>query len=143
MGDVLDNFSMVDQHGEMVDLYSFCGRHVVITISAGWCVPCRSLAAELQSIQNTYREQGVGVQFIEIITEDNSGNPPSEAFLQGWARDYGFTSIPVLGAEAATYYDHISMTLDRDGYIPSVWQLNSALEVVHADGGNHNPGSYL
>ena len=83
------------------------------------------------------------MQFIEIITQDNSGNPPSQAFLQSWASDYGFTDIPVLGTETPTTYDHVSFTLDRDGYIPSIWQLNSSLEVVHADGGNHNPGSYL
>jgi thiol-disulfide isomerase/thioredoxin len=143
VGDVLNNFSLRDQHGEMVDLYSFCGRHVVITISAGWCGPCRTLAAELQSAQNSYRDSGPGVQFIEIITQDNSGNPPSQAFLREWASDYGFTDIPVLGAEAATSYEHVSMLFDRDGYIPSIYQANSALQVVHADGGNHNPGSYL
>jgi thiol-disulfide isomerase/thioredoxin len=116
---------------------------VVIALSAGWCGPCRSLAEELQSIQNTYRDSGDGVQIIEIITQDNYGDPPSQDFLYEWAYEYGFTDIPVLGAGAATSYDHVSMILDRDGYIPSVWQLNSDLEVVHADGGNHNPGSYL
>jgi thiol-disulfide isomerase/thioredoxin len=107
---------------------------VVITVSAGWCGPCRSLAAELQSAQDAYRDSNV--QFIEIITQDNSGNPPSQSFLAGWASDYGFEDIPVLGTGAAESWDHISMLLDRDGY-------NSSTEVVHADGGNHNPGSFL
>ena len=35
-GDVPDNFQMEDQHGELVDLYSFCGKHVMIVQSAGW-----------------------------------------------------------------------------------------------------------
>lgn len=30
VGDVVDNFSLIDQHGEYVDLYSFCGQVVAI-----------------------------------------------------------------------------------------------------------------
>jgi hypothetical protein len=28
-GDVMENFTLTDQHGEDVDLYSFCGQHVM------------------------------------------------------------------------------------------------------------------
>ncbi len=35
-GDVVYNFTMTDQHGEEVSLYSFCGRYVMITFSAFW-----------------------------------------------------------------------------------------------------------
>ena len=35
-GDVVDNFTMQDQHGEMVDLYSFCGQTVQLEIGAMW-----------------------------------------------------------------------------------------------------------
>ena len=45
MGDVPNNMTFMDQYGEMVDLYSFCGKHVMVLVSAGWCGPCRSLAA--------------------------------------------------------------------------------------------------
>ena len=99
------------------------------------------MAATLQSEQDAYRDDNV--QFIEIITQDNSGSPPSQSFLASWAGDYGFVDIPVLGTDAAESWDHISMILDRDGYIPSVWQLDETLKVVHADGGNPDPGSYL
>ena len=35
-GDVVENFSMIDQHGEYVDLYSFCGQVVAISVGAFW-----------------------------------------------------------------------------------------------------------
>ncbi len=35
-GDVMENFSLLDQYGEYVDLYSFCGQHVTITNGAFW-----------------------------------------------------------------------------------------------------------
>ncbi|MDP6931403.1 MAG: hypothetical protein QGG40_00740 [Myxococcota bacterium] len=35
-GDVADNFTWMDKHGEMVDLYSFCGQYTMITFGAFW-----------------------------------------------------------------------------------------------------------
>jgi hypothetical protein len=35
-GDVVENFTLRDQHGEEVDLYSFCGHHITITFGAFW-----------------------------------------------------------------------------------------------------------
>lgn len=35
-GDVVENFTMQDQYGEMVDLYSFCGQTVQLEIGAMW-----------------------------------------------------------------------------------------------------------
>lgn len=36
VGDVADNFTMMDQNGEMVDLYSFCGRTIMLVTGAFW-----------------------------------------------------------------------------------------------------------
>ncbi|MFH1468874.1 MAG: thrombospondin type 3 repeat-containing protein [Pseudomonadota bacterium] len=36
VGDVLENFSLMDQFGEMVDLYSFCGQVISIVNGAFW-----------------------------------------------------------------------------------------------------------
>jgi hypothetical protein len=35
-GDVVSNFTLTDQHGERVDLYSFCGQYVMIAFGAFW-----------------------------------------------------------------------------------------------------------
>lgn len=149
LGDVPPNFALMDQHGEQVDLYSFCGKNVMITMSAGWCGPCRSFAEEMQGIQDTYRDQNV--QILEIITADNSNAQPDLAFLQGWASDYGFSDIPVLqvnpidadGDGYADSYDHPNYWFDNDGYIPSIYHLGPDLSVISADGGVHDPGSFL
>ena len=141
LGDVPSNLTYMDQHGEMVDLYSFCGKHVMILVSAGWCGPCRGLAEEVQAIQDTYRDQDV--QIIEMMTGDNSNAVPSQAFLESWATEYGFTDIPVLSIPAPTDYNFPQFLFDNDGYIPSVYHLNSAMEVVSADQGAHDPGSFL
>jgi hypothetical protein len=35
-GDVVENFTLTDQYGESVDLYSFCGQNVMLAIGAFW-----------------------------------------------------------------------------------------------------------
>jgi thiol-disulfide isomerase/thioredoxin len=146
-GDVLENFTLLDQHGEMVDLYSFCGKHVVFAVGAGWCGPCRTVAAGLQAEQDEWRDSNV--QFIEIISQDDYGNAPDQAFLEQWHSDYGFTDIPVLAlpemdrTDEAAFYAHLSLLLDRDGYIPSIWQADAAGTIVSADQGNSDPSSFV
>lgn len=140
-GDVPDNFTLQDQHGEMVDLYSFCGKHVMLVTSAGWCGPCKGLAAEVQAIQDEHRE--AGLQIIEVITQDSGGNPPGIDFLEYWASTYEFADVPVLGAPEPTSYDHPTFWFDLDAGIPSVYHLNANLEVVSADQMVHDPSNWL
>ena len=33
-GDVVENFTLLDQHGQQVDLYAFCGHHVALAFDA-------------------------------------------------------------------------------------------------------------
>ena len=141
VGDVPPNLTYMDQHGEMVDLYSFCDKHVMILISAGWCSPCRALAEEVQAIQDTYRDQNL--QIIEMITGDNSDAVPSVEFLESWATDYGFIDIPVLTIPEPTDYNFPQFLFDNNGSIPSVYHLNNAMEVISADEMMHDPGSFL
>ena len=139
LGDILENFTLIDQHGEEVDIYSFCGKHIVFAVGAGWCGPCRSVAQTLQAEQDVWRDSNV--QFIEIISQDDNGQPPSEEFLKGWHDQYGFTDIPVLGLSAES--QGLSQLLDRDGYIPSIWQADATGTIVSADAGDSNPGNYI
>ena len=142
MGDVPNNMTFMDQYGEMVDLYSFCGKHVMVLVSAGWCGPCRSLATEVQNIQDQWRDEGL--QIIELITSDDSGNAPDLTFVQTWADDYGFDDVPVLAVPGPpSSYDHVQFLFDADGYIPSVYHLNDKLEVVSPDESVHDPSSWL
>jgi peroxiredoxin len=146
-GDVTENFTLLDQHGEMVDMYSFCGKHVVFAVGAGWCGPCRTVATGLQAEQDEWRDSNV--QYIEIISQDDYGNAPDQAFLKQWHDEYGFTDIPVLALQAQdqssaeAFYAHLSMLWDQDAYIPSIWQVDPSGVVVSADQGNSDPSSFV
>ena len=91
-GDVVDNFTLVDQHDEEVDLYSFCGQNVMLVFSAGWCGPCVSLSEEVQAIQDEHDN----LQIFEILIEDAGGNVPDQADLEDWAEHGGMNNVAVL-----------------------------------------------
>ena len=140
-GDVPNNFTMIDQYGENLDLYSFCGRQVMVMVSAGWCGPCRAEAEHLQAVADAYPD----VQIITMLTQDNSQNTPDLAFLQQWASDYGFQSIAVVAPTAPApesieeYFAQDSTAWDIDGYIPTMYHLDDSLTVISADEGVVEP----
>ena len=140
-GDVVENWTMTDQYGEEVDLYSFCGKTVMVAFSAGWCGPCRSFAEEMQPLQDAYRDQDV--QLIEVITGDNSNELPSIDFLMGWDDQYNFSDIPVLLPPRATSWSAVTMQWETDMYIPTTYVIGPDGTVLSADEGAHDPGSFL
>ena len=140
-GDVAENWTMVDQHGEEVDLYSFCGKHVMLAVSAGWCGPCRSLAGEMQAMQDQYRDQDV--QIIEVITDNNAYEQPDGNFVSQWANQYGFEDIPVLILAEPTSWNDLEFHWEVDTYIPSLWHIGPDGTILSADAGIHDPGVFL
>ena len=136
-GDIVDNFTMVDHHGQMIDLYSFCGKHIMLVLGQEWCPPCEDLSHQVQGIQDTYGDR---VQIIEILTADNNYNEPTQDVLQGWAESGGITTIPVLNgfndAEALNVYE-------RDGYIPTTVIIGPDMDVLNLDRGVTDAGRYL
>jgi len=134
-GDVPENFTMMDQNGEDLDLYSFCGRQIMVVVSAGWCGPCRSEAETLQQVAAAYPE----VQIITMLTQNNAGDTPDLAFLQEWSNDYGFENIAVVAptdpapASAEEYFNQTSTAWDIDGYIPTMYHLDDTMTVISAD----------
>lgn len=142
-GDVPDNFTMLDQHGEMVDLYSFCGTQIMVVVSAGWCGPCRAEAETLQALA----EEHPDLQILQMLFQNNSGETPDLDFIQGWADDYGFVNVAALStneapAESAEEYFSLQSSIwDIDGYIPTVYHLDTDMTIISADEGLTEPPS--
>ena len=133
-GDVVQNFTLSDQHGEEVDLYSFCGRHVMLAIGAEWCSPCSQLAAEAQDIQDSY-----DITVIEVLIEDRNGGSPGQPALSRWAEDHGLETVPVLGDGD---YEVFSV-FERDYAIPTIVHIGPDGTVLSVDEGEHDPGKFL
>ena len=143
-GDVAENFTLRDQYGELVDLYSFCGNHVMLVIGAGWCGPCQQEAAQLQAVAEAYPE----AQILQIVSQDSSYNAPSQGFIESWASQFGFKNVAALGPLAAPttyeeYFSAPSAQFEDDGYIPTIYHLDENMKVVSADRGIQTPDTWL
>jgi thiol-disulfide isomerase/thioredoxin len=108
VGAMMANYTLMDQFGDMVNLYDFAGQGVpiMIDISATWCPPCNSIASWLSgddydgwgsSYTNiTGMIENGDVYWITVLGENDIGRVPDQATLEGWADDYPDPHIPVM-----------------------------------------------
>jgi peroxiredoxin len=136
-GDIIENFQLMDQNGELVDLYSFCGNYVLIAIGAMWCPPCKEMAAEAQAHQDEFGEGNF--QMLEVLIENNSSQPPSNDDLNKWADDYDMTTVPVLDDSGYALWPYV----ERDWGIPTTVMIGPNMEVIAVDEYTTDPGRYI
>jgi len=89
------NFSLMDQHGDMVELYDFYGKVIIVDFSAMWCGPCASMAQFADPIVGEYGAENL--EWLTIIIEDEQGNPPDQDDLLRWATTNGITGHVLAG----------------------------------------------
>lgn len=140
-GDVVENYTMLDQHGEEVDLYSFCDRTVMIAIGYINCSPCGTLARELQGLQDRYGDQGF--QAIEVLfpsgRDYNEPVTPTDTLVM-WADEHGLENIPVLGDTARRDF---SLLFEKTSSFPTTVILGPDMTVLSVDQGVRSPEGYL
>jgi len=137
-GDVMANYEWIDSYGELVSLYSFCGKTIMMAVSTMWCGPCKTLAAQLPGIQEEYVDQEFTA--IEFLTQDNGGARPDVDDLVQWRDTYELDGIPVVAQERAAVWKKF---FDADGYVPSTIIIGPDMTVLSMDEGIHDPAAFL
>lgn len=95
VGEVISDFTLVDQNGDEVQLYQFYGKVIQLILFAEWCGPCRD---EEPLVEQTWQElEGDGVVVLAVMFEDYGGAPPEVEDLQNWINDFGSTHPLVAG----------------------------------------------
>jgi thiol-disulfide isomerase/thioredoxin len=89
-GDVIPDFRLVDQYGDVVSLWQFHGRVVVVDISTMWCGPCRELAEDAEALFQDHEEDGL--MYVTVLPENVEGADPTVEDLALWAEHYGLTT---------------------------------------------------
>jgi peroxiredoxin len=78
--DTAPDFTALDQNGQVVSLYSYRGKVILINISADWCGSCRAEAPQLEALYQKYKDQGF--QAITILADGSAAD---------WASTYKVT----------------------------------------------------
>ncbi|MDQ3031400.1 MAG: TlpA family protein disulfide reductase [Myxococcota bacterium] len=81
----------------------FCeASFTVITLAAGWCVPCQMEAALLQSnVADAYADRDVRV--VQVMLQNPDGTAATPAFCQDWVDTYDLRFPEVLDPDGTTW----------------------------------------
>jgi len=93
VGDIAEQFELLDQHGDTVRLHDFCDKTVLLVSSAEWCAPCNDEAPIVGAWYDDHAEEGLMV--ITLLSEDSRGRTPDTDTLMGWQTAHGL-SHPVV-----------------------------------------------
>ena len=128
VGQVADDFALIDQFGETVRLHDYCDRQVLLVSSALWCSACQRAAPVFEDWFDTYRAEGFIV--MTLIGEDSEGRPATPEHAALWADAFEL-SHPVLadpGWEITVRYTQSGAIA-----IPSMHQLGAGAVVLQAE----------
>lgn len=89
------NFQLLNQDGDLVELYDFEGDVILLDFSTVWCSVCKRVAAGVQTIHDQYDPFSV----VTVLTQDSAGNATTVEVAEAWANEYGITTAPVLAGD--------------------------------------------
>ncbi len=117
-GQIIPDFQLLDQHGDVVSLWQFYGMVVVVDVSTMWCGPCAEIADGVDETAAHYADQGF--MYLTVLPENEQGKVPSVDDLNRWAGDHQITQ-PVLSDDIEVSYTMVPDTawpriivVDRD-----------------------------
>jgi len=96
-GDHPCNFELRDQHGDMIELYDFHDKVIVVDLSSIWCVVCQNIAQKGEELTADYGEDNFA--WITILIDGPTyGVPPTLTEILTWVTNYNITG-PVLAGD--------------------------------------------
>jgi len=96
-GDHPCNFSLIDQHGNAVELYDHYDKVIVIDLSSIWCVVCQNIATKGDELITLYGEDNF-IWITVLIDGTSHGVAPTAAEIQAWV-DAFHIQAPVLAGD--------------------------------------------
>ena len=118
VGQVLPDLRLTDQRADLVALWQFYGRVLLVSLGAVWCAPCRDLAVEAQAMAEEHPE----MVHLTVLLEDGSGLTPDTSDAAAWASAFS-PDQPVLVDPEQQFGPAL------DGGYPDVLLVNRELTV--------------
>jgi hypothetical protein len=124
VGDVAYNFTLVDQHGDLVELYQFYGHVIVLDMVAMWASPCADNAPLYEDWIFT-EAAGLPIAWLAVIEEGDTG-PAADTDAVLWAERHGLNHA-VLADTARSELDYA-----LDPY-PTLVIIDPSMHIAAAD----------
>jgi peroxiredoxin len=87
-------FALEDQNGNTISLDDFEGSWIHLDFSADWCYWCHYQAEYMEEAEDLIAEMGVeNFVSITLLSQDETGGPPSPAVLRKWENLYGIVYV--------------------------------------------------
>ena len=151
-GDTVQNFQMIDQYGEMVDFYSFCGKYVDLFFfqfnelsgppeySALSC-----WIQDMKHVHSYYRDYGY--ELIVVLTQNSAEELPTEDDVNAVSAMLGLLNSPVLASDDESLGSFHSW-FEKDFHEPTLVHIGPELNVLSVDkddcaGSDRDPCSYM
>tara|TARA_Y200000002_G_C22654235_1_gene652735 strand:- start:652 stop:1239 length:588 start_codon:yes stop_codon:yes gene_type:complete len=96
IGSSVCNMVFYDQNMDVWQLYKHEGKVIVLDFSTVWCGPCQRAGQYVQPIQDDYEGD---VEFVTVLVDGATGEPPTEEEINEWVASHGITTAPVLYAD--------------------------------------------
>ena len=92
------DFSLLDQEGDIFQLYDNYGSVILLDFSAMWCGVCNNIADDSQSFTEEFGDQGF-IWVTILIDGRDYGIPPTEGDIDFWCDQHGIEDAPVLAGD--------------------------------------------
>lgn len=138
VGDLAEDFMLLDQSGEPVRLSDYCGKVVYLALGAMWCTECIKHAEAIVDLLDQFGDEKLVV--LTLMTENPDFEPPEKADLETWAKTFGLPT-PVLSDEGWQVWDRYyryhaapgQLLIGADGRIRKQLSIDSPHEVTAED----------
>jgi thiol-disulfide isomerase/thioredoxin len=135
VGQVAPNFVLLDCGDAQVEFAEFlnerpdtgsCNRGVIVGLSAIWCAPCSAEAELFADLVPDWR--GEGIEFVELVYQDDQGDPPTVADCVTWYEDSAQEAFTVLYDPTDSIDDDmllggnvlpVHLSIDANGHVRS------------------------
>tara|TARA_Y100000310_G_C20616888_1_gene781113 strand:- start:66 stop:677 length:612 start_codon:yes stop_codon:yes gene_type:complete len=134
IGDKACNFKLLDQNGDVWELYDHEGSVILLDFSTMWCPPCQAAAHYMQPLQDDYA--AAGVQIVTVLIDSLSyGQAPSEVDVDDWTNMHNITTAPVLQASRELMLDNAAIEGYSIGGYPTYIYINRNMEFYSGHAG--------
>jgi thiol-disulfide isomerase/thioredoxin len=115
-GKVVD-FTLTDTAGKNVSLSSFRGKFVIITMTAGWCGPCKEETSHIKELQNMYKDKDIAWIFVSFDRDVHDWKAAiQKEGLHGthlWGKPASASLKKLFNFDSIPYF----IWIDKEGYI--------------------------